>query len=226
MDTELPPAVDQVVRDAAIRHRVSKLLEQEGKQRPSFLERWADSSIGKFVLTGIVGAALTVGFQTIADHYKRDAERREARRVEAMLLVDSLGGLLNDGYYRFSRIYDAGRGWDLKSDSALRADTAFAEFVQRLERREGAYAARVCALTDSQTTVQFWNVADAFQQANPVLRDFRSRDGSVTAERAYGLLKRLREDVFQFTAELARHATAPASEGHPQNGRCPIPTRM
>ena len=42
------------------------------------------------MLTGVVGAALTIGFQILGDHIKRNAERREARRTEAMLLVDSI----------------------------------------------------------------------------------------------------------------------------------------
>lgn len=89
-EVDLDPAVDEIVRDEAIRRRVAKVLEKESERPRSFLEKWADSSIGKFVLTGIVGAALTVGFQIIADHYKRDAERRDSRRTEALLLVDSL----------------------------------------------------------------------------------------------------------------------------------------
>jgi hypothetical protein len=91
MEEDLAPSVDQIVRDEAIRRRVAKLLEKEEEKPRSFMERWADSSIGKFVLTGIVGAALTVGFQIVADHFKRDSERRDARRVEALLL----GGLGN-----------------------------------------------------------------------------------------------------------------------------------
>jgi hypothetical protein len=222
---ELPPDVDEVVRDAAIRSRVVKLIEKEERKPPVFLERWADSSIGKFILTGIVGAALTVGFQVLGDHYKRDAERREARRVEALLLVDSLVGLLNDGYYIFSRTYDAAMGWDLASDSAKRVDSAFAMFNQRFERREAAYAARVCALTDTVTTTRFWNVADAVRLANPMLRAFRDRDSSVSSARALSALNTMRDSVFQFAADLARHASAPNSEAPPFGRICPLPQR-
>jgi hypothetical protein len=137
----LPPDVDQIVRDEAIRARVLKLLQKEETKPPPFLERWADSSIGRFLLTGVVGAALTVGFQVMGDYYKRDAERRDARRREAMVLVDSLGTLMNDGYYRFSRVYDSGNGWNLKSDSARRVDSGFKAFNERFESREATYAA-------------------------------------------------------------------------------------
>ena len=205
-DVNLEPSVDEIVRDEAIRRRVAKLLEKEIEKPRSFLDKWADSSIGKFVLTGIVGAALTVGFQIIADHYKRDAERRDSRRVEALLLVDSLGGLLE----RWRPSDTAGSSmpataWDLKSDSARRADSAFAAFNERLERREGAFAAKSLRVRRTARLPRgSGSLRTPFAERTQFLARLPVARGGPTFDEVDSALSVLRDSVFQFSAELAR----------------------
>lgn len=218
---ELPESLDAVVLDEAIRARVNSHFSKLKEQKGSAIDRLADSTLEKFVLTAIIGGAPTIGFQAVSDHFHRKTELRDANRVATLLLLDTLGGILDRGYYSFSRKFDERTGWVKGSDSTLRADSMFRHSIEELESRETVFAAKVCAVIDSATAIRFWNVSSSFRNANYRIRNYDPRAEDPTAETTAALLKALQNSVIQFTAILAEHASNPSTKGR-QTG-CPAP---
>lgn len=209
MANELPAAIDEIVRDEAIRRRVQSIIEKSERSQPKPWERWTESSLGKFVLTGLVGGLLTLGFQAKSDDYKRDEERRDALRAEALSLVDTLGGLLGNEFYWYSRKFDSRKEqWPPTSDSVLRADSMFRYMIERGESRETVFAARVCAIAGADAGRRYWNVADAFRHHNKFVREYVRSSGTDTLphDEVDKMVTSLQDSVVQFTHMLAEAA--------------------
>ena len=147
--------------------------------------------IAGFLLTGLIGPCMAADYQRRADESKRDAERREARRSAAILVVDSVSALLNRGFYVYGRYYDGIHDPALR-DSLPAWRTAFHAFNKDFESREIVDAGKVCTYFGAAVQQQFLVVSDTMHWSNTKLRDYeKGRRPQVEIARSLENLKKL-----------------------------------
>jgi hypothetical protein len=108
--------------------------------------------------------------QALGARAERAAEMRQLHREGALAVVDTVGHLLNRGYYIYGRYWDALHpGQTHFSLDSLRH--AFELFKAEYEQRWYVDAARICTFFGSEHSEHFSEVARLFQHLDPRLRD-------------------------------------------------------
>lgn len=173
------PGSDEVIRDAAIRAKVGRIIELPPESSKS---RWALFSSNQlvnlavgFILTGAIGTWLTTCYQSVADAHKREAEVRETRRSERLKTLDSVGAVLNEGSYRLGRLYGAKENQEPQAHLLKLWDTLF-DFNSELAKREFLDAARLCAHFGAEANRRYGDVVQTFHGLSYRIRPTQSED--------------------------------------------------
>jgi hypothetical protein len=222
-----PPAdansVDGIVRDEAIRAKVASVVQLTANEREGFWRRLSSNSLVNlvvgFLLTGLIGSWLTTCYQSAADANRRQAELREVRRSERLLTLDTVGTLLNEGYYIYGIYYDAMFRGD-RTTLRLRR-SAFERFNERLEKREILDAAHLCAHFGRQASDMYIQILESFHGLNPRLRRYAGNLGKDTLLGT--ALYDLRDDLSRLTTFLAVQGTSPSPDTAGVECRVPPP---
>jgi hypothetical protein len=213
---------DEIIRDAAIRAKVATIVESGGNEKDSRWKRFSSNSlinlIVGFLLTGLIGTWLTTCYQSAAEDNRRAAELREVRRSERLATLDTVGAILNEGYYIYGIYYDAKSRHDRENSTARRAD--FERFNERLEKREILDAARLCVHFGESANDRYVNIVAYFHAINPLLR--RYNGDSVEGKALGELIYLLRDALFGLTRYLATEANS-SSVNPSENCRVPPP---
>lgn len=139
------------------------MSEQEpASRRPGLLRHPLTNVVVGFLLTGVIGVVLAGRIQKNAEEASRQAEVREARRVAALSVADTVGLLLNRTYYLFGEYWDAvARKASAQEANSRRAlfDSARAAF----ESRRFVDAARVQVHFGPGLRREYEMIADSLQ---------------------------------------------------------------
>jgi hypothetical protein len=224
MDSEdVSSSVDGIVRDEAIRAKVASIVQLRPQEREGAWKRLSSNGLVNlvigFLLTGLVGSWLTSRFQSAADEDRREAELREVRRSERLLTLDTVGTLLNEGYYTYGIYYDAIARRDSTTLRSRRS--AFERFNERLEKREILDAAHLCAHFGRQASDMYIQILESFHGLNPRLRHYARDPGKDTL--LGNVLYGLRDDLSRLTSYLAVQATSPLADTAGVKCRVPPP---
>src|SRR6266511_1747857 len=100
-----PKPLDEVLTDAAIRAKVARVVELPSERKDTLWRSLSSNGLVNlvvgFLLTGLLGSWLTARYQSAADAHRRAAELREIHRSERLSTLDTIGAVLNEGYYAY-----------------------------------------------------------------------------------------------------------------------------
>ena len=140
---EVPnPDPTPTITDAAIRARVATIVELPSAETPSRLERLSRNTVVQlflgFVLTGVVGSWLANYYQSKSQESRLAFDRQATLRQQALQVLDSVGLVLNKGYYVYGRYADAIA--ETAGIDTARARQAFDAFNEDFEMNRPGYS--------------------------------------------------------------------------------------